>query len=245
MEPAAYIDHIRDDGTALVGAARKGPDAPVPTCPEWDVTALVVHIGRIHRWAGDTVATRAFEPVRRQTPPEDGTEPETVFAWYEDGLQHLLDALGAADPEDQVWNFRDGAPGPARFWHRRMAQETVIHRWDAENAVGAASPLDTALAVDGIDEFLSLLPGRFERSPVPGLSGSLHLHSTDAEGEWWLRLAPDHIEQRREHAKADAAIRGPASALFLWVVNRLPADAPELAGFGDPAVIEAWKTVRF
>ena len=25
-------------------------DAPVPTCPEWTVTDLAVHLGIIHRW---------------------------------------------------------------------------------------------------------------------------------------------------------------------------------------------------
>ena len=67
-------------------------------------------------------------------------------------------------------------------------------------------------------------PGRLPTEPVDGLTGSLHLHATDTDGEWYLGLAPDRLEHRREHAKADAALRGTASDLLLWLVGRRPAD---------------------
>ena len=42
-----------------------------------------------------------------------------------------------------------------RFWIRRMAQETVIHRVDAELALGEPfAPIPDDLALDGIDEVL-------------------------------------------------------------------------------------------
>ena len=43
-----------------------------------------------------------------------------------------------------------------RVWPRRQAQETSIHRWDAEHAT-AATPARSGLASDGIDEFLDLI----------------------------------------------------------------------------------------
>ena len=43
------------------------------------------------------------------------------------------------------------------FWFRRMAQETVIHRIDAELGAGASiAPAPDDLAVDGIDELLKV-----------------------------------------------------------------------------------------
>src|SRR5262249_57802409 len=43
------------------------------------------------------------------------------------------------------------------FWIRRMAQETVIHRIDAELGTGQpVAPVPTDLAVDGIDELLKV-----------------------------------------------------------------------------------------
>ncbi|HEU0237988.1 MAG TPA: maleylpyruvate isomerase N-terminal domain-containing protein, partial [Micromonosporaceae bacterium] len=47
-----HVDGLRRGGVALREAAAKaGPDAPVPTCPAWDVTKLVTHQGMVHRWA--------------------------------------------------------------------------------------------------------------------------------------------------------------------------------------------------
>lgn len=46
----------------------------------------------------------------------------------------------------------------ARFWARRMLFETLVHRVDAERAVGGESGIAPALAADGVDEFLVNLP---------------------------------------------------------------------------------------
>ena len=49
---AAHLEGLR---TALVAfvryAERAGLRAAVPTCPDWDVRALVAHQGMVHRWA--------------------------------------------------------------------------------------------------------------------------------------------------------------------------------------------------
>jgi hypothetical protein len=43
-----------------------------------------------------------------------------------------------------------------------------------------------------------------------------------------------------EHGKGDAAIRGPASALVLWLWGR---PTPGVEIFGDQAVAEAWRSL--
>jgi hypothetical protein len=60
-----------------------------------------------------------------------------------------------------------------------------------------------------------------------------------------LDLAPDHLEFRRQHAKADAALRSSASDLLLWLVGRQAAAAPTFEVFGDQTLIDAWKMVTF
>lgn len=245
MEPATYLDHLRADGAAVASAARRAPGAPIAGCPDWDMMGLVQHLSSVHRWVTETVRTRATARIRRTPLPEDSEEPEALVGAYEEGLTDLLDVLGRVDPDEPVWNWLDGGPGPSRFWHRRMAHETAVHRWDAQAAAGAPQPIQADLAADGIDELLALVAVNLARNPLDEPAGSLHLHATDANGEWWLALGRDHIEQRREHAKADAAIRGPVSDLLLWLMNR---ESPESAGldvFGDPVVLERWATVRF
>jgi len=250
MEPAEYLDHLRRDGPALAVAARQAPGAAVPSCPDWDMTALVGHAGIVHRWVDEIVRTSATEKVGRRAIVEQvPADPIGVVAWYDEGLVSLIATLAGTDPAGPVWNWFDNRPAPAAFWLRRMAHETAIHRWDAQAAVGpaAAVPMPADLAVDGIDEFLMFAAMWVSMQPVAGFDGSLHLHATDTrDGEWYLTLAPDHLEQRREHAKADAAVRGTASDLLLWLLNRKPAESGAgLEMFGDHGIIDAWRTITF
>jgi len=238
MEPATYVEHVRRDGAALGAAARRDLAAAVPNCPGWDLAALVSHVGTVHRWAAGTVGAGPGERIRLSQIPAAPGDHDGLLAWYDEGLASLLGALGAADPDAETWTFTPTGDRRARFWFRRQAQETAVHRWDAQAALGVAEPLDAALAVDGVDEFFEVMAARrLAADPVPDLDASLHLHATDVEGEWFVALHPDRLEQRHEHAKADAAVRGPASELLLWLWNRRPDDAPDLQVFGDTAVL--------
>jgi len=243
MQPSAYLEHLGADGEALAAAARRAPAARIPSCPDWDMTGLVLHTGTVHRWVDQIVSTRSPKYVRFRPPALEG--PDATLAWYRQGLDQLRATLAAADPEEAVWNWYDRGPAPARWWLRRMAQETAIHRWDAQSGAGDAHPVAADLAADGIDEYLEFAGQMLAAEPVAGLQGSLHLHATDTDGEWSIDLSPDHLEFRREHAKGDAALRGPVSDLLLWMHNRVPADAPTLQAFGDSSIIENWRQVRF
>jgi uncharacterized protein (TIGR03083 family) len=245
METDGYLASLRADGTSLSAAARGAPSAPVPSCPEWDMTALVGHTSAVHHWVTHIMRTRATERPAKRFADDVPAEPAAVLSWYDDGLVTLLEVLARVDPAESVWNWFDGKPAPASFWHRRMAHETAVHRWDAQQAAGDPQPIDATLAIDGIDEYLGFLTGGFSDGPIEGLAGSLHLHATDCEGEWLVALAPDHLEHRRGHEKADAAIRASASDLFLWIVNRLAAGSSRLEVFGDRALVDRWRQLEF
>ncbi len=81
-----------------------------------------------------------------------------------------------------------------------------------------------------MDEFLTyMLPD--PRSGEDPLPGSVHLHATDTPGEWVVRPGPDGAPVvTAEHAKGDAAIRGPASDLLLVLWRRVGLDAVEVIG---------------
>jgi uncharacterized protein (TIGR03083 family) len=248
MEPSDFLAHIRGDSAALAAAARRSSSAPIPSCPEWDMTGLLAHVGAVHHWVHQIVSTRSTEYVKRQSEtPED---PEATLEWFEAGAAQLLATLHAADPHEPVWNWYDRGPAPAEFWFRRMAHETAVHRWDGEAGAGSPSPIAADLAIDGIDEFLMFVGRWLARQPVEGLVGSLHLHATDVDGggrggEWSLDLSPDGVEVRREHRKGDAALRGPVSDLQLWMLNRVPAGSPSLQVFGNRALVDAWRQLQF
>ena len=67
----------------------------------------------------------------------------------------LADALDGLPTDFPIWNWFGIDPPIPGFYHRRMAQEVAVHRWDAQAAAGATTPIDAALAADGIDEVLA------------------------------------------------------------------------------------------
>jgi len=103
-----------------------------------------------------------------------------------------------------------------------------MHRWDAQNAGGAADAVEPELAADGVDEYLGIL-GAFRGRRFPE-GGSIHLHTTDTPGEWLIRFDGDGLHLTREHAKGDVAVRGPASDVLLVLMGRKTMDAAEVLG---------------
>jgi uncharacterized protein (TIGR03083 family) len=159
-------------------------------------------------------------------------------AWLRAATDSLVETLEQAADDDLAGAWREG-PVTAAFWRRRMAHETAVHRWDAQAAVGRPDPVDAPLAADGIAEVVEvLLPLSVPEMQRAGAVGSLHLHCTDTPGEWSLAVHDGQLDVTPGHIKADAALRGPASALFLTCWGRQPPEGPET--LGDPAVSGAW-----
>ena len=236
MEHSEHIDVIRDESRALVAAAESaGLDARVPSCPDWAVADLLGHLGTVQRWAAGIVESRATEA---RFPADVGkpTDPAALPEWVRAGSAHLVDVLTDTPPEADLWTF--AGPGVAAFWSRRQAQEVALHRVDADLAGGTPTPLAAALARDGIDEFFDVIAPLRLRERLVGNGETVHLHCTDGEGEWLVRLTPDGAEVERAHAKGDVAARGTASDLLLVLRGRRGTDAVEV--FGDAAVLDAF-----
>lgn len=225
----------------LAAVARAHPDRDVPTCPGWTVHRLAVHTGRIHRWVADALGAPAGTDVAPAPRPDHDAD---LGDWLLDGAARLADALAAAGPDGAV-----RVPGwerPAHWWRRRTCHETVVHAWDAQAAAGTPEPLDTALAVDGIDEVVAVfLPTALDRTTF-GAPATLHLHATrtpgerttaDASpGEWLIAIDEAGVRSERRHAKGDVAVRGSAPDLLLWLWGRRATG--ELDVVGDATVAE-------
>jgi uncharacterized protein (TIGR03083 family) len=222
----------------------------VPTCPDWTLRELAIHVGRAHRWAAAIVGTRSAEFIPFRSVPDGKfpAGPAERDAWLRAGAARLIDTVQAAGSEP-VWAF--GEMRPASFWARRMAHETAVHRADAEIAVGRTPDLAAELAADAIDEWLGDLSGLFDAAdgPDPRLAAlpagcSLHVHATDGgldgAGELTVRSTPSGVTVERGHAKGDVALRGPAARILLVLVRRLPPDDPSVEVLGDPAALSRW-----
>jgi uncharacterized protein (TIGR03083 family) len=234
MQYAEYLDAITRESGALADAAeRAGLDPPVPSCPEWTVADLLVHVGGVQQWARVIVEQRATERIsRRELPgPPEGAD---LVAWFRDQASALASTLAATDPTSPAWSWTDDHT--AAFWFRRQANEAAVHRWDAELAAGKTVELDAALAADGVDENLTMLSFRKD---ITGSGETVHLHCTDTEGEWLVTLDAGGPVLERVHSKGDVAARGTASALDLFVWGRVTPDTLEV--FGDGALLERFQ----
>lgn len=231
----SFLDQLRDNGAALIAAARAAPSAAVSTCPGWDNMALATHVGGLWHWASRQA--RHASPADRPEPP---TTDADQWGWLESGLSALLGVLQETDPEVKAWNWTRSEPQTAAFWMRRMTQETALHRWDAQAAAGEADPIVSWLAADGIEEVMTMwLPARRGRSKE-AITGTAHLHVSDAaEGqpsEWFLEFGPaGSMNYGHAHQKGDAVMRGTASDILLTLWGR-PSKTDQ---FGESAVLLA------
>lgn len=238
MEPARYLDVLCERADALLGTAARAMGEEVPTCPGWTLADLVTHMGGVWGWAAEIVATGA----RTDRRPDPGDRSDrALIEWAEGEAARLVAVLRAADPDGDCWTF--GLPRSTRFWLRRQALETTLHAWDAEGAVGTPTHIGGDVATDGVDEHLTVMVPRAVHARPAGWSGeTLHLHRTDGEGEWVVRLGPDgDVTVERAHSKGDLALRGTAEALWLWCANRASADALGIDRFGDEEIAARWR----
>jgi len=218
------------EGRRLAVVAEPDLDAEVASCPGWTMARLVGHLGAVHRLAAHAVSTGSPPEQRSQAPGADD-----VIDWYTEGLDALLELFATADPGAPAWNW-SSAPDTAGFWWRRMAQETVIHRWDGEDAAADGKPIETTLASDGIDEWFDVhLRRKAAQGDIAtdGSAGTIHVHCGDVDGEWWAELKAGDVVLERAHRKGDVVLRGGASDLLLVLWGRQAPESVEVLGNAD------------
>ncbi|WP_443042802.1 maleylpyruvate isomerase family mycothiol-dependent enzyme [Streptomyces sp. NBC_00344] len=239
MRTPELIKSLDSAGRSLAAAAAQaGPDAPVPTCPGWQIRDLLRHTGMVHRWATAFVAERhtGYRPGGEE-PDLDG---KALLAWFEDGHASLVAALGRAPGDLECWTL---APtrSPLRFWARRQAHETTVHRMDAEAALGIEpGTVDAGLAVDGIDELLCMFHARPKSRVRTDVPRTLRVSTTDTGDSWTARLSTGPLRtDRTASGPADSELSGTAQLLYATLWNRRPLSAVSLSG--DATLARLWR----
>jgi len=240
MNDADLIAALRGADDVLRATDPATLDLPVPTCLGRTVADLIGHMSGVQRWARGIVLAPTGERVRR--PVDDLPTGAALIEYFADGADALVETFTTADLDREVDAFV--GPRPARWWLRRQTHEAVIHAWDRQRATGEKlMALDPAVASDGIDELLGLLVDpRSVDTEVFAVDGeSIHVHATDVEGEWMVRLAPGSIVITREHAKGDLALRGPAADLLAVLSSRSPIEGTGIETFGSLDLLDRYR----
>lgn len=202
------------DFERFADAAKRDLGAHVPTCPDWDVTGLCDHLARVYQGRAYTIAHGEFLDRDRFETRADGVDPlQWVRGWY---VQLDRELQGHDDDAPTVTFMPDATT--IRFWRRRMALETLVHRTDAELAVGNASPMDDALSADGVNELLwfGLHPDQDHHDADASTSV---LALTDGSRTWTVAMG-DGLYDPTSHLAPTTTVRGSAPALLLALSGR-------------------------
>lgn len=201
------------------------PASPVPECGDWTVRELAEHLGSVHLWAAGRVRGEKLTPP---VPPNDLTGHEALVWRYAACAETLRSAFSEVSPEHRCRTFEE--EGPASFWHRRQAHETLIHLWDLCQASGTTlPPVSPGTWADCVDEVVQVMHPRQLRlgraePPAQGFA----LHATDADRRW---AVPGHT------GTAEAGlITGPAQELALLLWGRRGLEGLQVSG--DDSAVE-------
>jgi uncharacterized protein (TIGR03083 family) len=256
MDAAAHFHReVRAFHDAARRAAEAGDAPVVPSCPDWTMSDLVFHLAAVHRFVIAIIRDRLDGPpdpaelARAEFPadtagwpvsgrhPTPGPIPATLLAAFEEGATRLEALFRQHSPDDPAWTWsREHTVG---FWLRMQTIEAAVHRWDAENAVGAAGPIHEEIAVDAITQtFEVMAPARRAwTSAPPGAGERFRFLRADGPGDWMVCFDGEHVRVG-DGTDFDVELAGTASDLMLFLWRRIPADA--LAVRGDKAVLDRY-----
>jgi uncharacterized protein (TIGR03083 family) len=237
---ASYLDVIGEEADRITDTAARGRGLAVPSCPGWTLDDLVGHLAEVYRhWTAQVLAAH---PAGHVEVP-DGDEPpmSDPISMLDREVVRLVGALQDAGSDAPCWNW-SGTDLVVAWVARRMAHESAVHRVDAEMAAGLTTPIETELAVDGIDERLDVHLGTdIVDVPEVSLGGSICLVCSDADAAWVIDTNQDTLRWRSGRGPADAVLVGTASDLLLFTWNRIGVDALLMTGKAEVAA--AWRTL--
>ncbi|HEY3736334.1 MAG TPA: maleylpyruvate isomerase family mycothiol-dependent enzyme [Jatrophihabitans sp.] len=196
---------------------------PVPSCPGWNLGLLGGHLGGVYRFATAGIVDKVALNV--EDAPDLGGR-EALLEWFDTGWSAVSTALREHPWDEECWNFGP-KPRTVAFWVRRQCHETVIHLWDACVAVGSPAHIDKVIALDGIDEVLTMfLPRQLRMQRIAPLGDRVRLA---------VPGGPSYVVGGEDGAEASATITATADALLLLLYRRLTAEADSIMINGDEA----------
>lgn len=207
------------------------------------MTDLLRHVGAVY--LDKVECMRLGRDPDSWPPPGLGDEPPLEL--LDRSYAALTGEFAARRPQDRSFTWY-GPDQTVAFWIRRMAQETVIHRVDAELAAGGAvTGIPGDLAADGIDELLVAFveygttnwPEMFAEMLEPASDRLVSV--VTPQRSWVLHLTSKDVRVDGSAAGSPAAaVEGPAADVLLWLWGR---GGEGTATTGDEETIALLRTV--
>jgi uncharacterized protein (TIGR03083 family) len=247
----AIVEHTR---RLAESAAAAGPDAAVPTTPEWTMTELVQHVGQTQNWVAEIIERRITDP--RQLPTEMAVlpaDPGEWPAWLAESAQRFASACSDDALDAPVFNAAGDGRSGTRFWMSSLLNEAVVHGFDAANAADRPTDIEPEVAAALISNHLAMLTSptwemqRAESAHALRGTGQtlqwLATDTADGAGAWFVQRRPDGATWQPGTRQADVTVTGPAGSLLLTLTRRLPLTDGEATGIsvdGDTDLAQHW-----
>jgi uncharacterized protein (TIGR03083 family) len=247
----AIVEHTR---RLAESAAAAGPDAVVPTAPEWTIKDLVEHVGQTQNWVAEIIERRITDPT--QLPTQMAvlpTDPREWPAWLSSSAQRVANACSDEAVDAPVFNpAADGRTG-TQFWMSSSLNEAVVHGFDAANAADRPADIDPEIAAALITNHLAMLTAptwemlRSESAHAIRGTGQtqqwLATDIADGTGAWFIEQRPDGATWQPGTRPADVTVTGPARSLLLTLTRRLALADGQATGIsvdGDTDLAQHW-----
>jgi uncharacterized protein (TIGR03083 family) len=230
VDEKRLLETLEDDYRRLREVAAGVLGETVPSCPDWTGADLANHVAQVYLHKTETIRRGEFP---KPWPPDLGADP---LAALDRAHRELTAEFAAHEPHERALTWYEPVQ-TVGWWIRRMAQETVIHRVDAELAAGVdLLPIPADLAADGIDEVLvcflaygtTAYPD-YAAEYLAGCDGETIRIDTESRS-WLLQLGPGEVTVERTSADAEAVLRGSEDAVLRWLWRRVGNEAVELDG---------------
>ena len=259
LSPERSRQALQDHTRRLAESARAaGPDAPVPTAPDWTAAEVVEHLGQTQNWVAEILERRVTDPS--QLPTEMATMPTDAQSWSDwlgESAGRAAAAASDAALEAPVWNAAGDERTGGQFWLHSLLNEAVIHGFDAAAAAAGSAAaaaddfdIDADVAAELITNHLAMLTSPTwaaqradSADALRGNGETLHWHTTDesslvTSGDWFIERQPDGAQWQHRDDTADVSVSGPARSLLLILTRRLsltdgPADGVTIDGNAD------------
>lgn len=208
--------------------ATADPGAEVPSCPGWTFAELSMHVARFLHTVTRYLTSSSLVELK-PVPPTRG-DP---FRYLDEQFAAATQVLRNTSGNRPVWTYPPSAPDLAWVWHRRVAHELNLRRWDAQAALRMLTPTDREQAADAIDELL----GTLLTTRPSTVAGTAVVHCTDGPQSWHVRLAtgaPPDVRRAGRDETADARLSNRTANVLYQLRSRM-----QLTGTGDAAVLRA------
>jgi uncharacterized protein (TIGR03083 family) len=183
-----YLGHLERESARFAEVLDDAdPQASVPSCPDWTADDLLWHLGEVFLFWGTIMRERLTDPAVAEDARSDRpTERHALLDFYERSSSELMQTLRDTPPDEPIWTW--SSDNTAGFVRRRMAQEALIHRLDAELTADAVTDFDAELATDGVLEALQYFfsPPTWTTWDADGPVG--RLRATDTGADWLVQL---------------------------------------------------------